>query len=117
MTFLTFKEMRDFFEYKTISLSHVSKEHDKFIIQNLDLTDYIDKYRLIEETKYFNKKKAIRKYLKGTHVVVCLHGLGGSSWDFMHIKNYIETYYGDVVVFCPSSLEEETTSRLIREYQ
>ena len=116
-TFQTFKEIKSSFEYKSSSLRYMAKEYQQFPIQYADLTDYIAKFKFIEETRYFNPKKPVRKYLKGTHVVVCLHGLGGSPWDFMHLKNYIETYHEDIVVFCPASLEEETTSKLIRKHQ
>lgn len=77
----------------------------------------------MEENRYMNnqftdkKLKNEKTSSKGVHLIICVHGLGGSSWDFMHVKNFIDTLELDIVVHNATSIEENTSGGLNRRYR
>lgn len=48
----------------------------------------------------------------GVHLIVLVHGLQGSSYDFQRFKNYLTIFYPDVIAFCSQCNEGNTGSSI-----
>lgn len=88
---------------------------------NKDFIKYLINYEIIKETRYINKcydeSRSSKTISVGYHVIVGVHGLGGSSWDLMQLKNSIMTLYPDNIVYCVNSTENMFSSNLTRIYR
>lgn len=87
---------------------------------NKDFMKYLSNYEVIQETRYINPAYVEKQQIEiagDYHVIVCVHGLGGSSWDLIQIKNSISTLYPDCAVYCVTSTENMSLSLLKRVYR
>ena len=88
---------------------------------NKDFVKYLSGFETIKETRYTNSGYKPKEITADDdlrfHVIVCVHGLGGCSWDLMQLKNSILTLHPDAIVYSVTSIEDIATGIIRREYR